>query len=421
MHRTDRWSRSSTRCPTAWWSSSRRRARHASNPCAPGLLPRAGRGAAPTRCDELLDCRRPAGRARRAAWPSAPPQREGPLPEIRIDTRSRRRRQRAVGDRRAARRRPRAVLHLRPGDARDRRRRSDPHWISGPRLRIAAFGRMHVDSPEGPLGGKWLQQRPGHVLKYLVCERNRVVHAEEIAEALWPDAGPAALNNVRHFIHALRDKLEPDRPKRAPLVVHRRRPGRLRDRPPAVQIDADDFEEAAKKGVDAARARLRRPRRETELREGARALPRRLPGRRALRRVGLRGARPPARADHAVPATARDDPRQARRHRRRGGACSSSWPSSSPTTRRSTASCSPPGCGWGGAREAARRYTAFRMRMLREFGEEPDFELADLTVTAARARVLSKRQLSVPAFVRSFMTLCGQGPICWPRLRATMS
>ena len=36
--------------------------------------------------------------------------------------------------------------------------------------------------------------------------------------------------------------------------------------------------------------------------------------------------------------------------------------------------------------EAARRYTSFRMRMLREFGEEPDFELADLTQTAARAR-----------------------------------
>ena len=36
--------------------------------------------------------------------------------------------------------------------------------------------------------------------------------------------------------------------------------------------------------------------------------------------------------------------------------------------------------------EASRRYTSFRMRMLREFGEEPDFELADLTVTAARAR-----------------------------------
>ena len=27
------------------------------------------------------------------------------------------------------------------------------------------------------------------------------------------------------------------------------------------------------------------------------------------------------------------------------------------------------------------------MRMLREFGEEPDFELAELTQTAARARV----------------------------------
>ena len=202
-----------------------------SNPCAQGYLPELAAGAA-TRCSEVLDCMAPGGPCAEGCLAERAAEAEGALPEIRIDTRG------AggvsalwvtaapLGD-------GRALLHLRPGDARDRRRRSDPHWISGPRLRISAFGRMHVDSPEGPLGGKWLQQRPGHVLKYLVCERNRVVHAEEIAEALWPNAGPAALNNVRHFIHSLRDKLEPDRPEARALVVHRRRPGRLRDRPPA--------------------------------------------------------------------------------------------------------------------------------------------------------------------------------------------
>ena len=38
--------------------------------------------------------------------------------------------------------------------------------------------------------------------------------------------------------------------------------------------------------------------------------------------------------------------------------------------------------------EASRRYTAFRMRMLREFGEEPGFELAELTATTARTTQL---------------------------------
>ena len=160
-----------------------------SNPCAQGYLPVLEEGE--THCAELLDCMAPGGPCADGCLAERAAQAEGALPEIRIDTRS------AggvsalwvtaapLGD-------GRALLHLRPGDARDRRRRSDPHWISGPRLRVSAFGRMHVDSPEGPLGGKWLQQRQGHVLKYLVCERNRVVHAEEIAEALWPGAGPAA-------------------------------------------------------------------------------------------------------------------------------------------------------------------------------------------------------------------------------------
>src|ERR671937_597195 len=78
------------------------------------------------------------------------------------------------------------LLHLRPGDRRDRRRRSDPHWLKGPEIRVLAFGRTHVDSAEGRLGGRWLQQRSGQLLKYLVAQRRRVVHSEEIAAALWP-------------------------------------------------------------------------------------------------------------------------------------------------------------------------------------------------------------------------------------------
>ena len=307
-----------------------------SNPCAQGYLPVLGEEES-IHCGELLDCMAPGGPCAQGCIAERAAAAEGPLPEIRIDTRS------AGGVSAlwvtaAPLGEGRALLHLRPGDARDRRRRSDPHWISGPRLRISAFGRMHVDSPEGPLGGKWLQQRPGHVLKYLVCERNRVVHAEEIAEALWPNAGPAALNNVRHFIHSLRDKLEPDRPEARALVVHRGRPGRLRDRPPARADRRGRVRGGREEGHRRGAPRLD-DRGGGRALEGARALPRRLPLRRAVRRVGLRRARPPARADHAVPAAARDDPRQARRHRRRGAACSSSSPSSSPTTRRSTASC----------------------------------------------------------------------------------
>jgi DNA-binding SARP family transcriptional activator len=355
-----------------------------SNPCAQGYFPELADAAEP-QCGELLDCMAPGGPCAEGCLAQRAARSEEALPEIRIDTR----RGGGVsalwvtaaplGD-------GRALLHMRPGDARDRRRRSDPHWISGPRLRVSAFGRMHVDSPEGPLGGKWLQQRPGHVLKYLVCERNRVVHAEEIAEALWPGAGPTALNNVRHFIHSLRDKLEPDRPKRAPssfivavqggYAIDRRR----------VQIDADDFEESAKKGIDAAR------RGATAEAEAALAHALELyrgdflsdepyaewayPERDRLRGLTTQCLRLLATilakrddidgAAAVLEQLAELEPYDAEVHRQ----LLTAW------------------LRLGRRTEAARRYTSFRMRMLREFGEEPDFELAELTQTAARARSL---------------------------------
>ena len=353
-----------------------------SHPCAQGYFAEL-EGGADARCRELLDCMAPGGPCADGCLAERAAQAERALPEIRIDT------QRGggvsalwvtaapLGD-------GRALLHMRPGDARDRRRRSDPHWISGPRLKISAFGRMHVDSPEGPLSGKWLQQRPGHVLKYLVCERNRVVHAEEIAEALWPGSGPTALNNVRHFIHSLRDKLEPERPKRAPssfivavqggYAIDRRR----------VQIDADDFEEAAKQGIDAARRGA--------LADAEAALSKALELYRGdflsdepyaewayAERDRLRGLTTQCLRVLATILAKRDDidgaaavleqlaelePYDAEVHKQ----LLTAW------------------LRLGRRTEAARRYTSFRMRMLREFGEEPDFELADLTQTAARAR-----------------------------------
>lgn len=355
-----------------------------SNPCAQSYFPEL-RAGAQTRCRELFDCMAPGGPCAEGCLAERAGGSESALPEIRIDT------QRGggvsalwvtaapLGD-------GRSLLHLRPGDARDRRRRSDPHWISGPQLRIAAFGRMHVDSTEGPLGGKWLQQRPGHVLKYLVCERNRVVHAEEIAEALWPGAGPQALNNVRHFIHALRDKLEPDRPKRAPsafivavqggYAIDRRR----------VAIDADEFEEAANAGLqavnrgeaDQAEAHLKQA---LELYRGDFLADEPYAEWAYAERDRLRGVTTQCLRTLATILAKRGDingaadlleqlaelePYDSEVHEQ----LLTAW------------------LRLGRRTEASRRYTAFRMRMLRKFGEEPGFELADLTATTARTTQL---------------------------------
>ena len=75
-------------------------------------------------------------------------------------------------------------------------------------LRIAALGPLRVEVDGEPREGDWLKQRPGELLKYLICSRGRPVSSETIAAALWPDRGPSAVANVRYFVHRLREHLE---------------------------------------------------------------------------------------------------------------------------------------------------------------------------------------------------------------------
>jgi DNA-binding SARP family transcriptional activator len=346
------------------------------NGAAAEMLPQLDGQDGELRCHDLFDCQRQGGPCEAGCLAARAGSGAESLPEIRIDT---------TGERAVTAlwvtaspldHEDQAVLHLRPGDARDRRRRSEPHWIRGPELRITSFGRTHVDSGEGPLGGLWIQHRPGQLLKYLVCERNRVVHAEEIAEAIWPGSGPQALGRVRHFVHALRARLEPGRPRRAQsafvvsvqggYAVDRRR----------VRIDADDFEQAADAGLAAAEdgdARTARTEleRAVELYRGefladepyaewAYAERNRL---RALAATSLRALGELEAAEGNLPAAAAHlerlaelEPFDSDLHRK----LLEVW------------------LAQGRRTEAARRFAAFRVRMQREFGEEPEFTLAEL-------------------------------------------
>ena len=140
------------------------------------------------------------------------------------------------------------LVELRPGRRDDRRRRTEPHWGTGPQIRIRALGRTQVDSAEASLGGRWLDQRTGRLLKLLVTERHRMLFPDEIAEQLWSDSGPRNLQGVRYFVHALRERLEPERAPRAESAFVRFLDGAYSLDRRRVRIDADDFERDVKAG-----------------------------------------------------------------------------------------------------------------------------------------------------------------------------
>ena len=121
-----------------------------------------------------------------------------------------------------------------------------------PRLLVRALGRTRIEADGEDRGmEEWLGHKPGQVLKYLVCERGRVVPLEELLEVFWPRAGRAGAANVRQAIHTLRDRLEPGRPKHRASGYVLARPGGYELAPGRVVIDADDFEAQARTGLEA--------------------------------------------------------------------------------------------------------------------------------------------------------------------------
>jgi DNA-binding SARP family transcriptional activator len=120
-----------------------------------------------------------------------------------------------------------------------------------PQLRVLTLGRTRLERDDGPVAEEWLGHRPGQVLKYLLCERGRVVPHDELIEVFWPDAGRAGASSVRQAIHTLRDRLEPERPRGKPSGYVVARTGGYELAPRRVWIDADDFEAHARTGLDA--------------------------------------------------------------------------------------------------------------------------------------------------------------------------
>jgi DNA-binding SARP family transcriptional activator len=85
----------------------------------------------------------------------------------------------------------------------------------------------------------------------LGASRSGAVHADTIAEALWPRARADSTNTVRHYVHALREKLEPERGRYARSAFVVARNGGYQLNLERVEIDADEFERKAQAGLSA--------------------------------------------------------------------------------------------------------------------------------------------------------------------------
>jgi DNA-binding SARP family transcriptional activator len=140
-------------------------------------------------------------------------------------------------------------------------------------IHIRTLGETVVTTPDGEIRGGWLDHRAGRLLKFLVTHRYNPIHADAIAEALWPRARADTTNTVRHFVHTLREKLEPGRGRyeRSAFVLARN--GGYALNPDRVVVDADDFEREAKAGLIALagnerQAAVERMRRALELYRG---------------------------------------------------------------------------------------------------------------------------------------------------------
>ncbi|MBA2516089.1 MAG: winged helix-turn-helix domain-containing protein [Solirubrobacterales bacterium] len=202
------------------------------------------------RCCHLLGCRRAGTPLADHCVTELALGRSEALPEIRVEVPS------SDGSgssvwvtaKRIAEKEPAVILQLRPGVVGDRRRRTEPHWMMGRQLRVYTLGRTRLESGEGPLAGEWLSHRPGEVLKYLICERSRVVPIEELLETLW-QSGRAAPTNVRQAVHTLRDRLEPKRAKHGQSSFVSVRRGGYELELANIWFDADDFEVSARMGL----------------------------------------------------------------------------------------------------------------------------------------------------------------------------
>jgi len=250
-------------------------------------------------------------------------------------------------------------------------------------VRVRVLGETLVETVDGAVDRAWLSQRPGRLLRYLVSQHGRFVPADQVVEALWPGSAFDADNNVRYLVHLLRKRLEPKRPARGRSYSVECLAGAYA-LGSAVWIDVAAFE-------DLMRRALSDPTHEVALTQIDRA----------LELYGGDFLSDEPYADWAmiererIRALAEDGLRAAiriyeQRHDFGRALEYARWLAELEPYDTDAQSSVVNLCLRCGRRsEAARRYGAFRGRLMRDFNEEPEFTLS--TATACSSRLAAAR------------------------------
>ncbi len=239
-------------------------------------------------------------------------------------------------------------------------------------LRIRVLGETMVETADGAVDRAWLSQRPGRLLRYLVCQPDRLVPADQIVEALWPGASAGADENVRYLVHLVRRRLEPQRAPRARSMSVECLGGSYA-LGPSVWVDARAFEAFVEAGLRASRegeeeVALAKLGRGLELYRGDFLSDEPYADWAMMERERMRGIAEDALHESADICERRRDFGMALEYAR--------WLAGmgvydSDVQLRVIRLC----MRCGRRSEAARRYNAFRTRLLRDFGVQPEFDL----------------------------------------------
>jgi DNA-binding SARP family transcriptional activator len=262
------------------------------------------------------------------------------------------------------------------------RRGEHPENAAPPPLVVTTLGNLEGSAGGRPLDGDWLQQRPGQVFRYLLCARARPASPEDIVAAIWPDRGPDSVANVRYCMYKLRDQLDGRNRARPSFILHST--GGYRLDPKRLRLDIDVFQADATAGL-AARCRGDRRLAETQLTRAVeryrgdfladdpyaewafteRDYLRSLAGKAfaALSELSLEDGRLGSAEVH-LQRLARLEPFDSEIRELLIEVC----------LRR------------GRRTEALRHYNSLRLGLLRAFGEQPEFDLADVTARIAESR-----------------------------------